>query len=98
MERLESCNSTWLIDEGLMKFCRVPRGCDPANAVSASWQPYFAFESDLETGAFRVALDESRTHWLSSYRHRAPCSRCGETTREVVMASPPTVVVSDILA
>ncbi len=91
MERLESCNSTWLIDEALMRFCRIPRGCDPANAISASWQRYFSFSDDPETGAFRVALDETRTHWLSSCRHRDPCARCGGAiTREVVLAPPPT--------
>lgn len=99
MERLESCNSVWLLDEVLMQFCRIPRGCDPANAVSAPWQRYYAFSDDSETGAFRVALDETRTHWLSSSRHRDPCPRCpGEVTAEVVMAPPPRAGAGDRLA
>ena len=99
MERLESCNSLWLLDDGLMQFCRLPRGSDPLGAVSAPWQPYYAFNDDPETGAFRVALDETRTRWLSSCRHRDPCPRCSsQTTGEVVMAPPPSAGVGDRLA
>ncbi len=99
MERLESCNSIWLLDEALMQFCRIPRGSDPANAVSATWRRYYAFSEDPATGAFRVALDETRTRWLSSSRHRDPCRGCtGEATGEVVIAPPPTVAAGDQLA
>ncbi len=99
MERLESCNSIWLLDEVLMQFCRIPRGCDPANAVSAPWQRYYAFSDDPDSGAFRVALDETRTRWLSSCRHRDPCPRCGhEVTGEVVMAPPPTAAAGGPVA
>ncbi len=92
MERLESCNSVWLLDEALMQFCRIPRGSDPANAVSATWRRYYAFSDDPDTGAFRVALDQTRTRWLSSCRHRDPCPRCaGEVTAEVVIPPPAAV-------
>lgn len=92
MDRIESCNSLWLVDSTIMQFCRLPRGTDPANAVSAPWQRYYAFEDEPDTGAFRVALDARRTRWLASWRHDASCARCGgERTREVVMPSPGAV-------
>ncbi len=92
MERIESCNSLWLLDSAVMQFCRLPRGSDPANAVSAPWQRYYAFEDESTTGAFRVALDGRRTRWLASWRHVEPCARCtDDRTREVVMPPPGTV-------
>jgi hypothetical protein len=98
VERIETCNSIWLLDPALMQFCRVPKDVDPADAVAGRWQPYFRWEED-ETGAFRVALDGNRTRWLSSRRHVDPCPRCRqEATREVVMPPPPCSVVGDVLA
>jgi hypothetical protein len=93
VEHIESCNSLWLLDSTIMQFCRLPRGTDPAYAVSAPWQRYYAWEDDPGTGAFRVALDARRTRWLASWRHIEPCARCSEErTREVVMPPPGTVV------
>ncbi len=98
MEQIETCNSIWLLDPALMQFCRMPKGADPAYAVSARWQPYFRFEEETGTEVFRVALDEARTRWLSSRRHVDPCARCGEEcTRQVVMPPPPCAVVGDLL-
>lgn len=98
VERIETCNSIWLLDPALMQFCRMPKGADPAYAVSARWQTYVRLEEDAETGAFRVALDDSRTRWLSSRRHVEPCGRCQqEWTRPVVMPPPPCAVVGDLL-
>lgn len=92
MERIETCNSLWLLDPALMQFCRVPRHSDPAYAVSAPWKPYFALEDEPDTGAFRVALNETRSRWLTSWRHADPCPRCsGEPTKEVVLPPPPRV-------
>ena len=96
MERIETCNSLWLLDPALMQFCRVPKGSDPANAVSAHWQAYFALEHEPDTGAFRVALDEARTRWLTSWRHTDLCPRCAEEpTREVVLAPTLSVPAGD---
>ncbi|HWH33924.1 MAG TPA: hypothetical protein VNT56_01225 [Acidimicrobiales bacterium] len=87
MERIETCNSVWLVDRALMQFCRMPKDVDPSGAVSGHWQAYYLWHDDPDSGAFRVALDEAHTRWLSSTRHVDPCSRCGEeATREVVMA------------
>ena len=98
MERLETCNSIWLLDPALMQFCRIPKDVDPSDAVSASWQRYFVWHDEPATGAFRVALDEARTRWLSSSRHLRPCPRCEvEATREVVMPPAPCAVVGDVL-
>ncbi|MBW3610901.1 MAG: hypothetical protein KY438_05160 [Actinobacteria bacterium] len=98
MERVETCNSIWLLDPALMQFCRMPKGADPTYAVSARWQPYFRWEEEPDTGAFRVALDDARTRWLSSRRHVDPCPRCDhEATRLVIMPPPPCAVVGDLL-
>jgi hypothetical protein len=92
MERIDTCNTVWLLDPALMQFCRMPKGSDLSNAVSAPWQAYFAWDEEPETGAFRVALDEARTRWLTSWRHVDPCPRCsGEPTKEVIMPPPPQV-------
>jgi hypothetical protein len=98
MERVETCNSVWLLDSALMRFCRMPKGVDLSDAVSAPWQRYYSWHDDRETGAFRVALDQARTRWLSSSRHLHPCPRCeGEPTTEVVMPAPPCTLVGDVL-
>lgn len=98
MERIETCNSIWVLDPVLMQFCRMPKDVDPSGAVSAPWQRYFHWHDEPDSGAFRIALDEARTRWLSSSRHFHPCPRCEiEATREVVMPPPPCTVVEDIL-
>ncbi len=98
MERMETCNSVWLFDPALMQFCRVPKGSDLGNAVSAPWQRFYARFEDPDSGSFQVALDEDRTRWLSSWRHVDPCPRCGqETTQEVVMP-PARAILTDGLA
>jgi hypothetical protein len=98
MERVETCNSIWLLNTALMQFCRMPKGVDLSDAVSAPWQRYYSWQDDRETGAFRVALDEARTRWLSSSRHLQPCPRCqGESTTEVLMPPPSCTVAGDLL-
>lgn len=85
-----TCNSIWLLDTTLMQFCRMPKDVDPAGAVAGHWQAFHSWYDDPDTGAFRVALDETRTRWLSSTRHQEPCPRCGEAaTSQVVLAPPP---------
>ncbi len=97
MDRVETCNSVWLLDPALMQFCRMPKDVDLSDAVSAPWQRYYSWHDDVETGAFRVALDEDRTRWLSSSRHQHPCPRCeGEPTTELLMAPPPTTLATDL--
>ncbi len=98
MDRVETCNSVWLLDPALMQFCRMPKGIDLSGAVSAPWLRYYFWHDDPETGSFRVALDEARTRWLSSSRHLRPCPRCeGERTTELVMPPPPATMASDLL-
>ena len=98
VERIETCNSFWMLDPALMQFCRMPKGVDVSDAVSASWQRYYVWHDDPDTGAFRIALDEAHTRWLSSSRHLHPCPRCEqEPTCEVVMPPPPCAVAGDLL-
>ena len=75
---IESCNSTWVFDASRMRFRRVPKGTPIDVPVPPEdWQPYYSLElQDDDSGAFVVALNESETRLLRSYRHRVPCPHC----------------------
>jgi hypothetical protein len=75
MERIDSTHSIWLFDAERMRFRRVPKGTDPlAPSPDTEWEPYFALDLDLETGAFTVALNEERTRLLRAWRDDSPVS------------------------
>jgi hypothetical protein len=74
---IESCNSTWLFDASRSRFRRVPKGISlDVPAPADEWQRYYSLEIDDDTGAFVVALNESGTRLLRSYRHVMPCPHC----------------------
>jgi hypothetical protein len=69
MERFESAHSLWLFDTERMRYRRLPRGADPdAPSLESDWEPFFALESDDDTGAFTVALNEERTRLIRATR------------------------------
>jgi hypothetical protein len=68
MQRIDSTHSTWLFDEGQMRFCRIPRDADPSSLpLDKEWQDYFGLEVDV-SGAFTVALNAERTRLLRAWR------------------------------
>lgn len=93
MERIDSCHSIWLFDAERMRFRRVPRGTSiDSPALASDWEPYFGLEVSAESGAFAVALNESRTRLLRSWRHTSPCEHCSmeadlDVTGEVSLLS-----------
>jgi hypothetical protein len=69
MLRIDSTHSTWLFDVPRMRFRRLPRDVDPGTPPpDRDWEPYFALETDAETGAFTVALNADRTRLLRAWR------------------------------
>jgi hypothetical protein len=77
MERIDSCHSVWLFDTERMRFRRVPKETNvDAPALESDWEPYYGLEIAPESGAFAVALNESRTRLLRSWRHTDPCEHC----------------------
>ena len=77
MERIDSCHSIWLFDTERMRFRRVPKETSiDSPALESDWEPYFGLEISPESGAFAVALNESRTRLLRSWRHTSPCEHC----------------------
>jgi hypothetical protein len=77
MERIDSCHSVWLFDTERMRFRRVPKGTRlDSPALESDWQPYFELEIDPDSGAFAVALNETRTRLLRSWRHTDLCEHC----------------------
>jgi hypothetical protein len=74
---IESCNSTWLFDNDMGRFRRVPRATPlDLPAPDAEWQRFFRLEVDPDTDAFLVSLNESGSRLLRSFRHRPPCQQC----------------------
>ena len=77
MERIDSCHSIWLFDTQRMRFRRVPKDTSVSSPpLESDWEPYFGLEVSPESGAFAVALNESRTRLLRSWRHTSPCEHC----------------------
>ncbi|HLF41384.1 MAG TPA: hypothetical protein VI854_07920 [Acidimicrobiia bacterium] len=77
MERIDSCHSIWLFDTERMRFRRVPMDTSMSSpALESDWEPYFGLEISPESGAFAVALNQSRTRLLRSWRHTSPCEHC----------------------
>jgi hypothetical protein len=80
MERIDSCHSVWLFDTERMRFRRVPKEASiDSPALESDWVPYYGLEISAESGAFAVALNESRTRLLRSWRHTNPCEHCSST-------------------
>jgi hypothetical protein len=77
MERIESCHSVWLFDTERMRFRRVLKETSlDTPALESDWEPYYGLELAPESGAFAVALNESGTRLLRSWRHTTPCEHC----------------------
>lgn len=76
----ESCHTSWCFDTANLRFKRVPRPQSrPASATDfavASWEPYFGLNFNDETDEFTVALNESESKLLRSWRHSQNCSHC----------------------
>lgn len=81
MERIDSCHSIWLFDTERMRFRRVPKEMSiDSPALESDWEPFYGLEIAPESGAFAVALNESRTRLLRSWRHTNPCEHCSTDT------------------
>jgi hypothetical protein len=77
MERIDSCHSVWLFDTDRMRFRRVPKETRiDTPTLESDWEPYFGLEIAPDSGAFAVALNETRTRLLRSWRHTDPCQHC----------------------
>lgn len=90
MERVESCHSIWLFDTERRRFRRLPKG-SPFQELSleSDWEPYYGLEISVESGAFAVALNASRTRFLRSWRHTERCEHCmtpADVTAELTIA------------
>lgn len=85
---LQSCNSIWLFDEGLMRFRRAPRGTRLDMPSPASeWKAYYRLDADCGLGAFSVCLNEAGTQVLRSRLHGDPCPHCAvDGTGEISLA------------
>lgn len=82
---IESCHSTWVIDQERRRFRRVLKGLDlDVRLASTDWREYYSFEIDELTGRFVLRLNESGSRVIRSRRHDERCTDCrGEMTSEL---------------
>jgi hypothetical protein len=82
---IESCHSTWVIDQERRRFRRVLKGLDlDTRHASTDWRGYHSFEIDELTGGFVLWLNESGSRVMRSRRHTERCADCGgEVTSEL---------------
>jgi hypothetical protein len=75
---IDSCHSTWVIDEGRRRFRRVLKGLDlDALQASTDWRDYHSFEIDELTGRFVIVLNDAGSRVVRSRRHTDRCTDCG---------------------
>lgn len=84
---IESCHSTWIVDQEHGRFRRVLRGVAPAGSpTSTEWRPCFGVEIDPSSESFVVLLNAEGTRLLRSWRHVEHCAQCGgEATSELTL-------------
>lgn len=64
-EQVSTTNDTWVVDRLRRRFCRIPRGSDPADPrLPVRWLPYHRAWRDPHTGALTLALDRAETRRL----------------------------------
>lgn len=82
---LESCHSTWVFDEGRMRFRRMLKGLDDGRTPPVTgWRPYYGLELSSDSDAFVVLLNPQGTRMLRSWRHlNGGCQACDERTSEL---------------
>jgi len=81
---VDSCHSRWVFDAGHRRFRRILKGpgFDEHKAMT-EWRPYSQLDLDPNSEAFIVALDDTGTRILRSWRHTgAVCPLCGDTETE----------------
>ncbi len=84
---IESCHSTWIIDQENSRFRRILKGLQASTAqASTSWRPCYGVEIDPESESFVVLLNPEGTRLLRSWRHVDHCTQCGgEATSELTL-------------
>jgi hypothetical protein len=76
---VESCHSTWIFDSHRLRFRRVLKGTEAGGEpVTTGWRPYYRLEAPADSEAFTVYLNLSGSRLISSWRHDAYCTQCGE--------------------
>jgi hypothetical protein len=91
---LESCHSTWIIDQDRMRFRRVLKHIEVGHqSIATEWRPYCQFHFDPQGKSFVVALNPDGTHQIRSWRHTEDCVQCGEhATAELSLEDLSTAV------
>ena len=81
---IESCHSTWIIDEEHGRFRRIVKGTGARRPAATSWQACYGLDIDEHSETFVVLLNPEGTRLLRSWRHVDRCAQCGgEATTEL---------------
>jgi hypothetical protein len=78
-EYIESCHSTWVFDTARMRFRRVLRDTEVGGQpVATGWRPYYRLVAPSGAETFTVYLNAADTRMITSWRHAADCTQCGQ--------------------